>query len=391
MQTIQRLKLTLSSITLLSSWLLLNAQPESTLPTPPQPQSLPYPSQALLFAQQVEQYDPNDVYDRYKLYVVLRSQDVPLEQRKTLALRILTGNYPSRPDFTGYSEGIYGLWVGALVALSHIHMDDPSLIPFLEEYLPKWEQAVSASDPDQLPSEIRRLARRTSPNVQLARALLYRLKAVEAVPQVKSGADLEKRLEVMLKEAGLTRQQMFQYYEEYLERLLNRRFTAPDSRPVSLAYWLAEEYGRMLFHYAKRGIDVSGIVKADSTDKVMTKWSEQVRFAKLAVQPEQLIRELLKQRITDERYGQILVDEGVRVVPLIIQQLEALKHDRSQVSDTGMGLVTLLEALVTLVGKSAVPLLEPFTQDEREWLCAYAQMAIQKAQEGKVFGFHPSL
>lgn len=57
----------------------------------------------------------------------------------------------------------------------------------------------------------------------------------------------------------------------------------------------------------------------------------------------------------------------------------------------GMGLATLLEALVTLVGKSAVPLLEPFTQDEREWLCAYAQMAIQQAQEGRVFGFYPSL
>ncbi len=389
MQTIQRLKLTISSITLLSGWLALNAQPESTLPTT-QTQSLPYTSQALLFAQQVEQYDPNNVFDRYKLYVVLRSQDVPREQRKALALRILTGDYPSRPDFTAYSKGIYGLWVGALVALSHIHMDDPSLIPFLEEYLPKWEQAVSASDPDQLPSEIRRLVRRTSPDVQLARALLYRLKAVEAVPQVKSAADLERRLEMMLKEAGFTRQQLPQFYEEYLDWLLNRHLRS-DLRLASLAYWLAQEYGRMLFHYTKRGIDVSGIVKADSTDKVMKQWSEHVRFAKLAVQPEQLIWELLKQRITDERYGQILVDEGVRVVPLIIQQLEAIKHDRSQVSDTGMGLVTLLEALVTLVGKSAVPLLEPFTQDEREWLCAYAQSAIQQAQEDKVFGFYPSL
>ena len=98
-----------------------------------------YTSQANLFAQQVEALDPNSVYDLYKIFVILRCQDVPKEQRKGLALRILSGEYPNNPNFQWKAEPEqrHGLWVAALVALSHMHIDDASLLPFLEENLSK--------------------------------------------------------------------------------------------------------------------------------------------------------------------------------------------------------------------------------------------------------------
>jgi len=75
-------------------------------------------------------------------------------------------------------------------------------------------------------------------------------------------------------------------------------------------------------------------------------------------------------------------------VPLIIDQLEAIRNDRSHVSDTGMGVVVLLEMISTLVGKSALPLIEPFTHDEREWLCHYARLAKEWIEQGQVYGFN---
>jgi len=53
-----------------------------------------------------------------------------------------------------------------------------------------------------------------------------------------------------------------------------------------------------------------------------------------------------------------------------------------------MGVVVLLEMISTLVGKSALPLIEPFTHDEREWLCHYARLAKEWIEQGQVYGFN---
>lgn len=348
-------------------------------------QQATFTSQALHFAQQVDELNLNEVYDRYKLFVVLRCKDVPVEQRKTLAIRIITGDYPNKPNFQ-WREGKSGAFAAAIAVLSHLHMEDTSLIPFLEEYLPKWERVVAISE-EPLPADLQRLKQRTAPNVQMARALLIRLKAVQAVPEVKSAADLERRLEVMLKEAQMTRQEFQQLCEEFVEGWRHRRGMDIPSRAV-LANYLLEEYGRMLFHYAKSGMSLELAAKNADTSIVTRFWSARIEMGRLASQPAKLIEELLKQKGPALSYGQLLIDEGVQVVPLIMQRLEAIKNDRGQVSDTGMGLVTLLQVLVTLAGESALPYIEPFAQDERLWLCHYARQAKEWIHEGRVFGFY---
>jgi len=66
----------------------------------------------------------------------------------------------------------------------------------------------------------------------------------------------------------------------------------------------------------------------------------------------------------------------------------AARH-RDQIKGTGMGLVALLEVLVTLGGEQALPLIEPFTRDENQWVRHYACRAKEYIQQGKVFRFAP--
>lgn len=98
MRRTQRLRACVGSLLLLCSLTLLHAQNENrALPT--NAESTRYVSQATIFAQQVETLNPNSVHDLYKIFFVLRCKDVPEAQRKALALRILTGEYPSDPEF----------------------------------------------------------------------------------------------------------------------------------------------------------------------------------------------------------------------------------------------------------------------------------------------------
>jgi hypothetical protein len=187
MRRTQRLRACVGSLLLLCSLTLLHAQNENrALPT--NAESTRYVSQATIFAQQVETLNPNSVHDLYKIFFVLRCKDVPEAQRKALALRILTGEYPSDPEFkwTADPEQQFGFCIAALVALSHMHIDDASLLPFLEENLPKWEQLTQPVADAELPAELQRLKNRISVRiVPMARALLARLKAVRAVPEIK--------------------------------------------------------------------------------------------------------------------------------------------------------------------------------------------------------------
>ncbi len=136
---------------------------------------------------------------------------------------------------------------------------------------------------------------------------------------MKSAADLERRLEVMLKEAQMTRQEFQQLCEEFVEGWRHRRGMDIPSRAV-LANYLLEEYGRMLFHYAKSGMSLELAAKNADTSIVTRFWSARIEMGRLASQPAKLIEELLKQKGPALSYGQLLIDEGVQVVPLIMQQ-----------------------------------------------------------------------
>jgi len=281
----------LSSLVLLCGWLLADAQTEAQR-TQPNTQSVAYTSQALLLAKQVDELDPNDVHDLYKVFVVLRCRDVPLEQRKALAMRILTGDYPSKPDFRWIaSDQQYGLFVAALVALSHsMHME---LLSFLEEYLPKWERIRQAGSEEALPADWRWVRGGGLPGVGLGRGAVGCVASGRAVAGGQAAADLARRLEGMLKEVGLSRAELVKPYEEFLEAERQAGIAAWATKSAYPLY-LVEEYGRMLFHYAKRGMDVRAAVTGD--DAVAKAWRSFIRLGETARDPARLISQLLRAR-----------------------------------------------------------------------------------------------
>jgi hypothetical protein len=353
---------------------------------PTDAQSARYTSQAILFAQQIDALKLTGSPEHYKVYLVLRSQDVPVEQRKTLAIRILTGDYPKRVDPA--ADGLGSLWYGALVALSHLHIDDASLLPFLEENLPKWERIANAYSEEELPEDLRPLKERIYPSPVYTRAVIARLKAVRAVPEVKSAEDLERRLDVMLKELGMTRQELQQLCEEVKEKLYRTRGIGISERGW-LAYAVMEEHRRTLFHYAKRGMDVMPAATSLGIEALV----EGARLGKEASNLPQLIDAILKNPIYDHTRGRILVDEGIAAVPLIIQKLAWAREHPEEVAFSGMGVSVLLDVLASLIGKDALPYVEQFLSDsskgEWKWTCGYAHRTKTWIERGDVFGFNP--
>ena len=365
---------------------LLHAQSDrSTVPT--EAQTARYTSQAILFAQQIDALKLTGSPEHYKVYLVLRSQDVPVEQRKTLAIRILTGDYPKRVDPA--ADGWGSLWSAALVALSHLHIDDASLLPFLEENLPKWERIVNAYSKEDLPGELQPLKERIFPNLTLTRAVIARLKAVQAIPEIKSAADLERRLDVMLKEVGMTRQELKQLREEAEDKLYQTGGIDISKRGW-LAYAIVDEHRRTLFHYAKRGMDVMPAATSLSIEAL----AEGARLGKEASNLPQLIDAILKNPIYDHTRGRILVDEGIAAVPVIIQKLAWVREHPEEVAFSGMGVSVLLDVLASLIGKDALPYVEQFLSDsskgERKWTCAHGHRTKTWIERGDVFGFNPN-
>jgi hypothetical protein len=353
---------------------------------PTDAQSAHYTSQAILFERQIDALKLTGSRERYKVYLVLRSQDVPVERRKTLAMRILTGDYPKTVDPA--TDGWGNLWTAALIALSHLHIDDASLLPFLEENLPKWERIANAYSEEELPEDLRPLKERIYPSPVYTRAVIARLKAVRAVPEVKSAEDLERRLDVMLKEVGMTRQELQQLCEEVKEKLYRTSGIGISERGW-LAYTVMEEHRRTLFHYAKRGMDVMPAATSLGIEALV----EGARLGKEASNLPQLIDAILKNPIYDHTRGRILVDEGVAVVPLIIQKLAWAREHPEEVAFSGMGVSVLLDVLASLIGKDALPYVEQFLSDsskgEWKWTCGYGHRTKTWIERGDVFGFNP--
>jgi len=349
-------------------------------------QTMHYTSLATLFARQIDTLKLTESLDFYKVYLVLRSQDVPVEQRKTLAIRILTGDYPKRVDPA--VDGWGSLWYGALVALSHLHIDDASLLPFLEENLPKWERIANAYSEEELPDDLRPLKERIYPSPVYTRAVIARLKAVRAVPEVKSAEDLERRLDVMLKEVGMTRQELKQLYDEYQDKLKRTRGIGIP-KGGGLANAVVEEHRRTLFHYARRGMDVMPAATSLGIEAL----NEGARLGKEASNLPQLIDAILKNPIYDHTRGRILVDEGIAAVPVIIQKLAWAREHPEEVAFSGMGASVLLDVLASLIGKDALPYVEQFSSDdskgERKWTVGYSHRRKTWIERGDVFGFNP--
>jgi len=262
-----------------------------------------------------------------------------------------------------------------------MHIDDASLQPFLEEHLPKWEQLAKTVPDADLPAELRQLKSRISPDVPMARALLARLKAVRAVPEIKSANDLDRRLEVMLSEAGMTHQELRQLLEEYAEKLRRGEWFAISPR-AHLADHLVLEHARTLFHHAKRGMDLESV--ATSTD--IEAFAKAVRLGQSARDYSKLIDSILQHRGYSGAPAQLLVDEGVSVVPLIIQKLNWAREHPKEIADTGMGVAVLLDVLATLIGKDALPHVEPFLSDGN-W-AGRARRTKEWIERGHVFGFN---
>lgn len=374
----------LSSVTLLLT--LSHAQSDSN-ESPTDAQATHYTSLATLFARRIDTLEVMYTTDRYKVYLVLRSQDVPVEQRKTLARRILTGDYPKRVGSA--TEGLSYLWTAALIALSHLHIDDASLLPFLEENLPKWERIANAYSEEELPDDLRPLKERIFPNLTLTRAVIARLKAVQAVPEIKSAADIERRLDVMLKEVGMTRQELKQLYDEVQDKF-NRTSGIGISERGWLAYAVVSEHRRTLFHYAKRGMDVMPA----ATSLGIEAFVEGARLGKEASNLSQLIDAILKNPFYDHTRGRILVDEGIAAVPVIIQKLAWAREHPEEVAFSGMGVSVLLDVLVSLIGKDALPYIEQLSSDdskgERKWTIGYNHRRKTWIERGDVFGFDPN-
>jgi hypothetical protein len=374
----------ISSVMLLTALSHAQSNPGAA---PTDAQSAHYTSQAILFERQIDALKLTGSRERYKVYLVLRSQDVPVERRKTLAMRILTGDYPKTVDPA--TDGLGNLWTAALIALSHLHIDDASLLPFLEENLPKWERIRNATSVEELPADLQPLKERIYPNLTLTRAVIARLKAVQAVPEIKSAADIERRLDVMLKEVGMTRQELKQLREEAEDKLYQT-----DGIDISkrgwLAYAIVDEHRRTLFHYAKRGMDVMPAATSLSIEAL----AEGARLGKEASDLPQLIDAILKNPIYDHTRGRILVDEGIAAVPLIIQKLAWAREHPEEVAFSGMGVSVLLDVLASLIGKDALPYVEQFLSDsskgEWKWTCGYGHRTKTWIERGDVFGFNPN-
>lgn len=348
----------------------------------------PFPPYAVRLAKHVEQLNPNDVQDAYKIFLVLRSPDVPAEQRVSLAKRILSGSYPDKPDFRWDAVGSFslgqGMFVTALAALSHLHVDDPSILPFLEDILFKFEQIAQSSPQEELPADLKRLRDRVSPEMAMLRAVAARLKAVKAVPKVEVPADLQRRVDAILKEAGVTRRELNQQYEEFMNAIRQSREAAFANRSTFPMH-LVNEIGRTLFHYAKRGMDVATLCTGD--DSVAQALKAYARAGIDARSPQRLIDFLAASQTRDAIAAQILVDMGVSVVPSIVQALEAFHS--GDTSPASKGVETLLEVLGTLLGEDALRYIEPLTHNQPDWLRQAARRVADAIKAGSVFSFYP--
>lgn len=336
----------------------------------------------------IDQLDPNKSGNLQKIYLMLRSEDVPRARRLEYARRYLRGEYKyAKPASSEVIEHKY--YCISSVALTVLgKLNDIESIPLIEEKLKQWESEIGK------PSHERTMV---SFDAVRARAVLARLKAVRDLPTVKNADDLVRRLERTLHHIGF--EGSIKDFLRALEQEVKAVEGVVDANWPGIYEEILNQYGQMLLEAGWNGIEVepaSKIIQLDLGERPARPVKEVFEvYVQLARIPREqvaqwIVEDALRwQRIgvREECYMQVLADRGVAVLPLVWSRLEWAARHRDQVPGTGMGLVALLRVLVTIGGEQALSLVEPFTNDENRWVRYYACQAKEYIQQGKVFDF----
>ena len=337
----------------------------------------------------IDKLNPTNLSDRPKILLLLRCEDIPRAKRIENALRYIRGEYAFAPhgDLSWDEQMMHGQIIQQAVhMLARLNYVDA--IPLLEQKLKLWQTAS-------------RQGWKSPPDVPIldlehVRAALARLKAVRDIPEVKTSADLIERLRRMLQYASFNG--FLKEWNRELEKELDLTYNSADIGP-GLHQWLLRAYMAMLMEAGWKGVDIEPAARVIQLNPEKHKPAKEEFDA--AIQLARIPRSELAQWIVEDALSwqvfataqvikaQVLVDMGVSVVPLVWSKLEWAARHRDQIKGTGMGLVALLEVLVTLGGEQALPLIEPFTRDENHWVRHYACRAKEYIQQGKVFRFAP--
>lgn len=337
----------------------------------------------------IDQIDPRQNENLPKVTLILRSWDVPRAKRLEYARRYLRGEYKFHAQKLDHllERNYWYVLTEAVDALGRLN--DVESIAFLEERLPQWEAEMRKPQPDQT---------LIAPSISRTRAVLARLKAVREVPEVKSSADLIRRFERMLYHTGFTgtidewHQELHKALEE-ADRYVHGH--AGIYEDVIL------QYGQMLLEAGWRGVDItraSAVIRLNyETGRGMALRKTFEAYVQLAkVPPDKVAQYIIDEAVNwqvyssgEEPKAQILADMGVSVLPLIWKKLEWAARNRDQLRGSGIGLVVLMQVLATVGGKQALPVIEPFLNDENYWVREYACQVKEFVQAGKVSLFAP--
>jgi hypothetical protein len=329
-----------------------------------------------------------------RLHLLLRCEDIPRAKRIEYARRYLRGEYAHAPKgkIDGQQAEAYSLLLEE-ASQTLAHLNDIDSIPLIEAKLKEWEENREKSFRSPV-TEVLIL-----PDLGRVKAALARLKAVRDIPQVKTADDLIHRLKRMLTYIGFDGS-----VQEWLKVLVQEIDERKDIDHAGIGphEWLLHQYGHQLMEAGWNGVNIDPAAQIVQLSIEDAPWrrAAQTQF-EVYVELAKVPRDRLAQWIVDDAMNwqgigiqaeskcQMLVDMGMSVVPIVWEKLLwALRH-RDQIKGNGMGLVALLEVLVTLGGEQALPLIEPFTQDENKWVRHYACRAKEYIQQGKVFLFAP--
>jgi len=338
----------------------------------------------------IERLNPGEPADYAKILFLLRNEDIPAATRIEYAKRYVRGEYPlANARLTSDKEQLRAFVVAcAVVALARLN--DVGSSPLLEEKYKDWNSTSQqeVNSPSGVVTPI--------PNLNIVRASLARLKAVQDIPEIRTSRDLIERLKRMLRYVGFEGS-----VDEWLKSLSKELDITYNSADLGtgLHERILESYLAMLMEAGWKGVDIDAAAKAIRLDferypVVRDKFETMTRLAKVPLR--ELARWIVDESVhwkvfsvSEYIKAQILLDLGTPVIPLIQEKLSWAWRNRDQIEGTGMGLVALTEVLVTLAGEQALPFLEPFTQDKNEWVRHYACRAKEYIQQGKVFVFAP--
>ncbi|MEM2592518.1 MAG: hypothetical protein QXI60_08035 [Thermofilaceae archaeon] len=337
----------------------------------------------------IDQLDPKREENLRKITLMLRSEDIPRTRRVEYARRYIRGEYKfhdANPNLK-FEDNYRYVLDEAIAALGRLN--DLESVPLLEEKLKQWEEETRK------PLDERKLL---IPNLTAARVTLARLKAVSEIPEVKEADALIRRLERMLRYIGF--EGTIDKWLHELEKELEFTTAAIDFGP-GINQRILWQYQRMLLEAGWNGINVEPAAKVIrlNPDSLSCKIARE-EF-EITVKLSKMPRDKAAQWIIDNAVdwqvysfkeklqAQILADMGISVLPLVWSKLEWATRHRDQIKGSGMGLVALMEVLVTIGGEQALPLIEPFVNDEDKWVRYYACRAKEYIQQGKVFRFAP--